>query len=149
MISTVLLPGTIGTGDSTFRIVRPLLELTATSAGGMRLDLVADHVIDAGPERYAGRFLRSARIALSSTSCSLASASMAAWRSACVLLGAVQIDQFERDLFPIAALGAEVADAIGEHLIFAHDLVIAVLEIEATGGAEGGHGQGNQNGETE
>ena len=43
-----------------------------------------------------------------------------------VLLGAFQVHEFDGDLFPIAPLGAEVTHAIGEHLIFAHQLVIAV-----------------------
>ena len=47
-----------------------------------------------------------------------------------LVLGAIQIHQFERDLFPLAALGAVVAHAIGQHLIFARDLVVAVFEIQ-------------------
>ncbi len=39
------------------------------------------------------------------------------------------IDQLGRDLFPLAALGAEVAYAIALDLVFAHGVVGAVLKI--------------------
>jgi hypothetical protein len=46
------------------------------------------------------------------------------------LFGAIQVDHFERDLFPLAPLGAVEADTIGKHLIFVGELVGAVFEVQ-------------------
>ena len=45
-------------------------------------------------------------------------------------LGAGEVDQLEREFFPVAALGAQVADAVLYDLIFAGQLIGAVFEVE-------------------
>ena len=52
-------------------------------------------------------------------------------------LGAGEVDQFERNLLPLFALRAEVADAILLHLVFAGGLKGAVLQVQADLRAEG------------
>jgi hypothetical protein len=45
-------------------------------------------------------------------------------------LRALEIDQSERDFFPLAALYAVEANAIGENLVLADKLIFAVFQIE-------------------
>ena len=52
-----------------------------------------------------------------------------------------EIHHVEGDLFPIAALDAVVADAVGLHLVFADQLVGAVLQVKLEIGGPGQESQ--------
>jgi hypothetical protein len=45
-------------------------------------------------------------------------------------LGFGEIDERNGNLLPFAAFGAEVADAIALHLIFANEMIAAIFQVE-------------------
>ena len=58
-----------------------------------------------------------------------------------LVLGALQIDQSERDLLPIAALQAVLADPVGLHFVFADQMEFAILHIQLDVGCKCGEGE--------